>query len=109
MGYSLMRATIVVILHVFLDTLSQSSNIVLWIDVDILSFDGMPEAFYPYIVLTAATAIHADLDTVFLTGGQPKAACVLTALVGIDDLWRSMCFHSQTKHLDAVLFVKRVV
>ena len=60
MGYTLVRATVVVILHVFLR-----------INVDILSLDGMPEAFYPYIVLTSATAIHADLDTVFLTGGQP--------------------------------------
>ena len=108
-GDALVRTTVVVILDVIPDTLSQTRNITLWIDVDILSLDGTPEALYPDVVLAASTAIHTDLDAEFLTGGQPQMARVLAALVGIDNLRHTMSLHGHSEHLDAVLLVKRVV
>ena len=104
-----MGATVVVILDVIPDALSQSRHVILRIDVDILCLDGAPEAFYPYVVFAASTSVHADLDTESLTGGQPKATRVLASLVGIDNLRCAVSFHSQTEHLDAVFLVKRVM
>ena len=74
-----------------------------------LRLDGTPEALYPDVVLAAATAIHTDPDAEPLAGGQPLAARVLTALVGVDNVRCAMGFHGLPKHLDAVLLVQSVV
>ena len=106
---TLMAATVVVILDVVPNALSQARHVVLRVDIDILRLDGTPEALYPDVVLAAAAAIHADPDAESLTGGQPQVARILAALVGVDNLRSTMGFHSQLEHLDAVLLVKRVV
>ena len=84
-------------------------HVVLWVDVDILHLDGTPETLYPDVVLAAAAAIHTDPDAESLTCGQPLAARILAALVGIDDLRCAMGFHGHLEHLYAVLLVQRVV
>ena len=106
---TLMAAAVVVILDVVPDALPQVRYVVLWVDVDMLRLDGTPEALYPDVVLAAAAAIHADFDAESLAGGQPQAARILAALVGIDDFRCPMGFHGQSEHLDAVLLVQRVV
>ena len=87
---TLMAAAVVVILDVVPDALSQARHVVFWVDVDILHLDGTPETLYPDVVLAAAAAIHADPDAESLACGQPLAARILAALVGIDDLWCPM-------------------
>ena len=106
---ALMAAAVVVILDVALDALPQAWHVVLGVDVDMLRLDGAPEAFYPDVVLAAAASIHADPDAESLACGQPQAARVLAALVGVDYLWRAMGFHGHAEHLDAVLLVQRVM
>jgi len=64
------RSTVVVILDIALDVLSQSRHIVLRIDEDILFLDGTPETLYPDVVLTASTAIHTDIDAKSLSRSQ---------------------------------------
>ena len=108
-GYSLMTATVVVVLDVIPDTLSQARHIVLRVDIDILGLDGTPETLYPDIVLAASTAIHADFDTKFLASRQPQAARILATLIGVDDLRCAMGSHGQTEHLNAILLVQRVM
>ena len=104
-----MTPTVVVVLDVILDALPQKRHIVLGVDVDILRLDGTPEAFYPDVVLASSTSVHADLDAESLTGGQPQTARILAALVGIDDLRRTMGFHSHAKHFYTVFLVQRVM
>ena len=106
---TLMAAAVVVILDVVPDALSQARHVVFWVDVDILHLDGTPETLYPDVVLAAAAAIHADPDAESLACGQPLAARILAALVGIDDLWCPMGFHGHLEHLYAVPLVQRVV
>ena len=106
---ALMAAAVVVILDVVPDALPQARHVVLWVDVDMLRLDGTPEALYPDVVLAAAAAIHADPDAESLACGQPLAARILAALVGVDDLRCAMGFHSHAKHLYAVPLVRRVV
>ena len=108
-GYSLMTATVVVVLDVIPDALSQARHIVLRVDIDILRLDGTPETLYPDIVLAASTAIHADFDTQFLASRQPQVARILATLVGVDDLRCAMGFHGPTEHLNAILLVQRVM
>ena len=106
---ALMAATVIVILDVVPNALSQARHVVLRVDIDIFRLDGTPEALYPDVVLAASAAIHADLDAEFLASGQPQAARILAALVGVDDLRRAMGFHCQPEHLNTVLLVQRVV
>ena len=54
---ALMAATVVVILDVVPNALSQARHVVLRVDIDILRLDGTPEALYPDVVLAASTAI----------------------------------------------------
>ena len=108
-GSTLVTQKVALILDVVPDALPQKRHIVLGVDVDILRLDGTPEAFYPDIVLASSPAVHADLDTEALTGGQPQTACILAALVGIDDLRRAMGFHSHAKHFYTVFLVQRVM
>ena len=106
---ALMAAAVVVILDVVPDTLSQARHVVLWVDVDILRLDGMLEALYPDVVLAAAAAVHTDPYAESFAGGQPQAARILAALVGVDNLRCAMGFHGQSEHLDAVLLVQRTI
>ena len=103
---TLMAAAVVVILDIAPDAQSQARHVVFWVDVDILHLDGTPKTLYPDVVLAAAAAIHADPDAEFLACGQPLAARILAALVGIDDLGRPMGFHGHLEHLYAVLLVQ---
>ena len=88
---------------------AQARHVVLRVDIDILRLDGTPEALYPDVVLAASTAIHADPDAESLASGQPQAARILAALVGVDDLRRAMGFRCQPEHRNTVLLVQRVV
>ena len=108
-GNALMTPTVVIILDVVPDSLPQKRHIVLRVDVDVLRLDGTPEALYPDVVLASSTSVHADLDAKALTGGQPQTARILAALVGVDNLRRTMGFHGQTEHLYTVLLVQRIV
>ena len=108
-GNALMTPTVVIILYIVPDSLPQTRHIVLRVDVDVLRLNGTPEAFYPDVVLASSPAVHADLDTEALAGGQPQSACILAALVGVDDLRRAMGFHSHAKHFYTVLLVQRVM
>lgn len=106
---TLMAAAVVVILDVAPDALPQARHVVLRVDIDIHRLNGTPKALYPDVVLAAAAAIHADPDAESLASGQPQAARILAALVGVDNLRCAMGFYCQPEHLDAVLFVQRVV
>ena len=106
---TLMAAAVIVILDVVPNALSQARHVVLRVDIDILRLNGTPEALYPDVVLAAAAAIHADPDAESLASGQPQAARILAALVGVDDLRRAMGFRCQPEHLNTVLLVQRVV
>ena len=108
-GDSLMTTAVVVILDVVSDTPSQARNVILWVDVDVLGLDGTPEAFNPDVVLAASTPVHADLDAILLTGREPKLARVLAALVGVDNLWRTVTLNGHLQDLDTVLLVQRIM
>ena len=109
MGNALMTSTVVIILDIVSDSLPKKRHIVIGVDVDILRLDGTPEAFYPDVVLAASVSIHTDLDAEALTGGQQQTACILTALVRVDDLRRTVGFHNQAKRFYTVLLVQRIV
>ena len=68
-------------------------------------------SLYRYLLVDAlmAAAIHADPDAESLASGQPQAARILAALVGVDDLRRAMGFHGHLEHLYAVLLVQRTI
>ena len=53
---ALMAATVVVILDVVPNALSQARHVVLRVDIDTLRLNGTPEALYPDVVLAASTA-----------------------------------------------------
>lgn len=58
--------------------------------VDLLVFDGPPEALDEDIVAPGPLAIHADLD---FAGGQhfyEVGRCELAALIGVEDLGRAV-------------------
>src|SRR6056297_3851752 len=66
--------------------------------VDLLVFDGSPQALYEDVVAPGALAVHADPD---LAGGQhldEVGGSELAALVGVEDLGRAVTrqrlFHS---------------
>ena len=100
---------IVVEFDKLIDVLTQFFHRLCRVQVDVLHLDGTPETLYPDVVLAAAAAIHADPDAESLACGQPLAARILAALVGIDDLWCPMGFHGHLEHLYAVPLVRRVV
>ena len=54
-------------------------------DVDVIVFEGSPEAFHHHIVQGAATPVHADLDPMALKDPGEGLPGVLATLFGIED------------------------
>src|ERR1019366_10652768 len=56
------------------------------VEVNLLVFDGLPDALDEDVVAPAAFAVHADADSVFLEPPGEGLAGELRALVGVEDL-----------------------
>lgn len=53
-----------------------------------------PEPFHEYVIPPAIFAIHADGEMVLLQKSRKLLASELTALVGVEDFWRTIaCNH----------------
>ena len=102
MPKALVAAAVVVIVDVLSDAVAQGSYIVLGVQVDVFTFDGAPEAFYPYVVKTSGPAVHTDVYSVFLTGLVPLFASILHALIRVDYLRASIPGDSPLKHLNSI-------
>lgn len=76
---TLVRAFVVVVFNVILDTFTQFKHIVSWVEIDIFSLDGSPETFNPYIVQTPAPSVHTHFYS--FTSLFPGFAGVLASLV----------------------------
>ena len=90
---TLMRALGVVVLNVVLDAFTQFLDIIRGIDIYILALDCSPEPFNPNIIQAPAPSVHAHSYS--FASLFPCWACVLTALVGIDNLWLSVRLYGQ--------------
>ena len=70
-------------------------------EVNLLVFDGSPEALNDHVVSPTAIAVHADLDLVgFQEIGEFQAG-ELTALIGIHNLWFSIFLNRLIDGLEA--------
>ena len=69
--------------------------------VDLLIFDGAPEAFDEDIVSPCAFAVHADLDIGILERFDEVDGCKLRSLIGVHDLRRPEPPHSFIQRLQA--------
>lgn len=84
-----MGALVVVELDVVADSLTLFHGKVGRVYVDVFLLDGAPEAFYPYVLLAASPAVHADEDGVLFQEVFLCLCGVLRALVRVDDLRRA--------------------
>ena len=67
------------------EPLSQLSNALVVIEVDVLIFDASPEPFYKYIVQRPAPAIHANESFTIQQPLCKDRAGKLAAVIGIED------------------------
>ena len=69
--------------------------------IDMLVLDAAPEALDEDIVKPAALAVHADPDRMVFQYLGKFDAGELTALVGVEDFWRSVVGDGLFERLDA--------
>jgi hypothetical protein len=60
------------------------------LEVDLFIFDAVPEAFDKDVVSPSAFAIHADSGILLLESPSKGLTGELTALIGIEDLGRTI-------------------
>ena len=70
-------------------------------EVDVLIFHALPQAFDKYIIDPAPLAIHAYLDLVGLQHLGEVVTGELAPLVGVEDLWRAVLGDGFFERLDA--------
>src|ERR1700736_5756815 len=78
------------------------------VEVDLLVFEAAPQPLDKDIVHAAALAIHADRDRVALQGTGEVVAGELAALIGIEDLGRTVPGERFLERLDTELGAERV-
>ncbi len=81
-----MRPGLVVKRQVAFQCLVSSADGLVGVEIHLLVFDALPEAFYEYVVAPAAFPIHADLDAVVFQQPGEFEAGELATLIGVDDL-----------------------
>ena len=85
-----MWPAIVIIINEIVNSISEFITIIGWIQIYEFLFDRSPETLYPYIVLTSASAVHTNADTMAFQAVYPLLTCILATLIRIHDLRRSM-------------------
>jgi len=70
------------------------------VKVDVVVLERPPQPLYENIVLTPASAIHADGNAVALKQTRKGLACKLSALVGIEYFWSAVAPDSPGEGLD---------
>ena len=70
------------------------------VKVDVVVLERPPQPLYENIVLTPASAIHADGNAVALKQTRKGLACKLSALVGIEYFWSAVAPDSLGERLD---------
>ena len=80
------RSPLIVEGDIVANRVSGFSHCAIGFEVDLIIFDGSPEAFYEYIVSPTPFAIHADTDIVLLELAGEGLTGELAPLVGIEDL-----------------------
>lgn len=101
-----MDTDIVVVTDIVSNASYHLPTVIVGIEIDIVLFEGSPEALYPGIVTATAATVHADLDLMGLERFNPFFARVLAALVGVDNLGYSICGDSPLKNFDGVFGFK---
>lgn len=66
------------------------TDAVIGVQIDFLVLDASPEPLYEHIVTPAASPVHADGNTLFLQKISELHAGKLAALVGVEDLGRTV-------------------
>ena len=80
---TLMRTLIVIILHVISNSRTEFTNVFRRVEIYVLLLDAAPEAFYPYIVFTTTSTIHAYLYAIAGQQILPVLGRILASLVSI--------------------------
>src|SRR5256885_16616690 len=83
----LMGALVVVELEIAGEALPGLAGAAIGVQIDLLVFDGAPEALGEDIVQGAALAIHADLDAALLQAPPVLRAGEVGALIAVPDGW----------------------
>lgn len=89
-----MRSLIVVVAYPLVNSRSEFPDVVGRKEIDILMFDGSPEALYPDIVITVAASVHGYLDVVPPQEVLPFRRGVLPSLVRVDYLRGTVYVHA---------------
>lgn len=76
----------------------------LTLDIYVLTLDGSPEPFYPNVIQTPTHTVHVHAYS--CASLFPCWACILTALVGVDNLRLSVRLYGQMQRLYGILCVK---
>ena len=78
-----MRTLIVIKLHVISNSRTEFTNVFRRVEIYVLLLDAAPEAFYPYIVFTTTSTIHAYLYAIAGQQILPVLGRILASLVRI--------------------------
>ena len=78
-----MRTLIVIKLHVISNSRTEFTNVFRRVEIYVLLLDAAPEAFYPYIVFTTTSTIHAYLYAIAGQQILPVLSRILASLVRI--------------------------
>lgn len=97
-----MRSLIVVVAYPLVNSRSEFPDVVGRKEIDILLFDGSPEALYPDVVLAAAASVHGYLDVVPPQEALPFRRGVRPSLVRVDYLRGTVYVHAFLQQIVAV-------
>ena len=105
---TLMCPPVVVIVNELLQSLAKHVAVICRTNINIFLFQCMPKSFYPDIIKSPVSTIHADGDFCFLQVFDPSRTGKLRALVRVYDLRLAMFSDRFTKYFQAVFCIQRV-
>ena len=105
---ALMESSLVVVPEVPVERLFQVVSVLEGGEVDALVFDAAPEPLHEDVVMVAALAVHADPDVMFFENACKGLTGELDALVGIENVRRSMALKSLFQGIDTEIGVHGV-
>lgn len=97
-----MTSSIVVVVNIAADSIAHQCSLAPRVKIHILGFQRPTESFYPGVVATAPTAVHADCNSISFKCVYPLLTGILTSLVWIDNFRFAMLLNSPVQHFDGV-------
>ena len=103
-----MESVEIVKVHIFGNAASKVADTLIIVDVDFVVFERSEEPFNSDIVNRSAFAVHGDSYTVIPEYFRMFMACVLTSLIGVENLGCTICVDGFFEHIGCEKGIHRV-